>query len=475
MQYRSGNEADPVRVLSLAGRGRRGAQRDRRRTPRILLLTSDLGSGHVRAAEAVGAAVLASAPHAVVRTLDFWDLMHPGVANAIRQIYLRLVQEHPDLYERIYQLDEHTWRDILESDAGPPAQVLEVLELIAAIRADGGPLEPRRGRYASDLLLYPLLAATLPANPSSLAGNGLRARLAVMKFAWLRLVRRMESYLSRYQPQVIVCTQMIPGALVSFVKRRRQIRTPSISVLTDFGVHDFWNQPFTDHYCLAHGAIDQTPLADVDPKRIWDSGVPLMPGFQNPPVPREARVELGLNEGTPVVLVLGGGLGLGLDATVKALLTMPRALQLLVVAGHNAAARASLMPLAQRHPERLKVFDWTNKMHVLMRAADVIVGKPGGATVAEALACGRPLLATRSLGGQENFNVRFLERHRIGRLIPDSQLLAHLAHWLDDPAALARMQTEAWALGRRDGARRVADVVLQQTHAHVASVPFEVT
>ena len=31
-----------------------------------------------------------------------------------------------------------------------------------------------------------------------------------------------------------------------------------------------------------------------------------------------------------------------------------------------------------------------------MRAADLVVGKPGGLTVAEVLACGRPLLAARS-------------------------------------------------------------------------------
>ena len=47
-------------------------------------------------------------------------------------------------------------------------------------------------------------------------------------------------------------------------------------------------------------------------------------------------------------------------------------------------------------------------MDIYLRAADIVVGKPGGISVAEALACGRPLLATRSLGGQEGFNIDFL-------------------------------------------------------------------
>ena len=60
----------------------------------------------------------------------------------------------------------------------------------------------------------------------------------------------------------------------------------------------------------------------------------------------------------------------------------------------------------------------------------MVVGKPGGLTVAEVLACGRPLLATRALGGQEGFNVRFLERHGVGRLVPEEALVRGLGDML---------------------------------------------
>src|SRR6478736_8264252 len=81
---------------------------------RVLLLTSGLGYGHVRAAQAIEAALLQRATD--VRTIDLWSLMNPGAASVVHQTYLRLVQEYPELYERLYQLDEHTWRQILESE-----------------------------------------------------------------------------------------------------------------------------------------------------------------------------------------------------------------------------------------------------------------------------------------------------------------------------------------------------------------------
>jgi UDP-N-acetylglucosamine:LPS N-acetylglucosamine transferase len=99
-------------------------------------------------------------------------------------------------------------------------------------------------------------------------------------------------------------------------------------------------------------------------------------------------------------------------------------------------------------------------MDLYVSAADVIVGKPGGITVAEALACGRPLFATRSLGGQEGFNVRFLEHHGIGELVCDTALLDKLDTVVTQPQELADMQTRARALGRRDGAARIAEMVL---------------
>jgi processive 1,2-diacylglycerol beta-glucosyltransferase len=96
-------------------------------------------------------------------------------------------------------------------------------------------------------------------------------------------------------------------------------------------------------------------------------------------------------------------------------------------------------------------------MEVLIRAADVVVGKPGGLTVAEVLACGRPLIAARALGGQEGFNVRFLEMHGVGQLVPEAQVISVLTELLNDRLRLTRMQERAWQLGVRDAAERIAE------------------
>ena len=436
--------------------------------PRVLLLTSTLGSGHLRAAQAVEAALLEHSPTPTVLTIDFWSLMDAGVAQAVRQTYLRLVQERPELYDRIYQLDERTWRDILESNEAPPPVLAEGLELLAATAADDARLEPSGSHFALDRVLFRLLCAVLPKRARRSSGNRALGRRALINWGWARLARRLEARLQAFGPDVVIATQMSPAALLCFVKKRRRLNAPLIGVLTDFGVHDLWIQPGIDCYCVAHDSIVDLPGIAIERSRMSVTGIPLMPGFRNPPSVRQARLQLGLSPNAPVVLVPGGGLGLGVDAVAATLLACVARVQVVVLVGRNACARRSLAPLLTRYPGRLSVWDWTEQMEVFICAADVVVGKPGGLTVAEALACGRPLLATRSLRGQEGFNVRFLEQHGVGRLVPEDDLLAGVESMLANPGELARVQHRAWTLGKRDGASRIAELALAlaQSRSH---------
>jgi processive 1,2-diacylglycerol beta-glucosyltransferase len=426
--------------------------------PRILLLTSTLGSGHVAATQAVESALLVRLPAATVCTLDFWSLMDPSVAHTIRNAYLRLAQEHPELYDNVYQLDQGLWRDLLESNRMPPAILTAAFDFFARACAESVPPELDGEHHESDRLLLNLLCSSLPGRAKSAPANSVLLRLGLIKWSWARLAHRLETRLLAFSPDAIVATQMAPAALLASIRKHRKLGIPTVSVPTDFGIHDFWARRGIDMYCVAHETVAN--LQSVEPSRVVVTGIPLKPGFRHPPSANQARAELGLDPNRPVVLVPGGGLGLGVDAVIANLLSgIPNA-QLLALTASNAAARAALAPLTARYPSRLHTHGWIDRMEVFLRAADLVVGKPGGLTVAEALACGRPLFATRSLRGQEGFNVRFLEQHHVGCLVSDEQLVPRIVSMLADRAELARIQDRAWALGRRDGADRIADLVL---------------
>ena len=262
---------------------------------------------------------------------------------------------------------------------------------------------------------------------------------------------------------------------------------PLVGVLTDFGAHDYWAQPGIDRYCVPHeydrGSTARRP-GSSDAGKIVATGVPLCRASSRcPSAPlRAADRPRTDRDPRPVVLVLGGGLGIGVDDIVAPLCREVGDCHLVVMAGRNDDARERLRGLlrrgASRRPtaRRSRYTAGPTTWNGYLVAADVVVGKSGGLTVAEVLACGRPLLVTHTLQGQESFNVRFLERLGIGRLVGNDGLAPQVREWLASPELLQVIQQQARAAGRRDGAVRVAEEVLElvATRApHVArrSVP----
>lgn len=435
------------------------------RAPRLLLLTSTLGSGHLRAAQAVAAAFRElCASGAEVQTLDFWSLLDDSVAGALRQAYLRLVQQRPELYERIYRLDERTLRRTLDSKEALPPALVEGMTFLAA--AGMGESLPRSdGGFSAllDRLVFRWLCTAL--RQSGGCAIQARAGAALIDWGWNRLAQRLHARVRAFGPDVAVATQMYPAALLSFVKTRYGLDLPLVGVPTDYGMHDYWRQPGVDHYCVAHESIAAASAGAFAGARMAAGGIPLMAGFRDPPSQRAAREQLHLDGRIPVALVLGGGLGLGVDAVAARLLAGAACAHVLVVTGRNAQAHERLARLAALYPGRLTACDWTEQMEVFMRAADVVIGKPGGLTTAEALACGRPLLATHSVRGQESFNLRFLEQCGVGRLVVEDELPQAVESLLGRRDELALMQDRAWSLGRRDGAARIAALTLGYAQA----------
>ncbi len=96
----------------------------------------------------------------------------------------------------------------------------------------------------------------------------------------------------------------------------------------------------------------------------------------------------------------------------------------------------------------------------LFAAADFLLGKAGGLTVAEALVAGKPYLVYKPIPGHEEANARWLEQKGAGRFAKTrGELLATLAAWLRDPLARLPLAERARTLGRPEAARLAAQRV----------------
>jgi processive 1,2-diacylglycerol beta-glucosyltransferase len=121
-----------------------------------------------------------------------------------------------------------------------------------------------------------------------------------------------------------------------------------------------------------------------------------------------------------------------------------------------------LKKLAKSHPRQLFPLGFTTTVERVMSAADLVVTKPGGLTVSECLALGKPMLLISPIPGQEEHNAIFLMEEGAAWLAYDAIGLEYkLARLLGDAAKLRVMAGASQALGRPQAAREVLQRVLE--------------
>ncbi len=198
----------------------------------------------------------------------------------------------------------------------------------------------------------------------------------------------------------------------------------------------------------------------VLPNRVLLCGIPVDPAFALPFDKNELMQALGLDARRPVVLVMGGGMGPApLDSVVSSLELCGAPMQVLAVAGHDRYLRHRLELLRGRVAMDLHLFGWTENVPELMAVSDLLITKPGGLTTAEALAAGLPMILTSPIPGPEDRHVRYLRQKGVALHAETLNDIPRLAsRLLSSPGELREIRRLAREWSRPDAAHAIAQV-----------------
>jgi len=275
---------------------------------------------------------------------------------------------------------------------------------------------------------------------------------------------RLGQLLAREAPDAVVTVHATPAVAMALLARRGARVPPHTTVVTDFVAHSQWIAGRVDRYCVAAEEVKHEFIArGIPPQRIVVTGVPLRPEFEIAQDPLESRAAFGLSPRLPVVLAMAGAQGsLGrLPGVARALANVALPCQGVLVAGLDRRLETKLRGLVEG--TTIRTLGYVADIHRLMAAADLVVTKAGGMTVAEAMAAETPLVLYGSLPGQERRNERFASRCGIALVARSrSELERSLGRALGDPSLLERLRRRMHRLSRPDASRRVVSVVLER-------------
>jgi len=334
-------------------------------------------------------------------------------------------------------------------------------------------------------------------------------------------------------------TQDIPLRILNFLdsdgKSRNEGRTtPFATVVTDLGgAHPTWFNPGVDSCFVPSDALYQCALdRKVRPEQIVQHGLPIRRGFwadqssgtsrgsssssgsgnffgdllasfggggkdasssgdvgaTNGGEKSRIRDSLGLLQGLPTVLIVGGGDGMGgIIEQANALgdkLNSEAAssgngdepsFQMVVVCGKNENAEKKLSAKTWGKGVSVEVKGFVNNMDEWMRSSDVIVTKAGPGTIAEASICGLPCMLSSYLPGQEEGNVPFVEKAGFGTYSGNPSKIADtVSSWLSSGERLASMQKAALAAARPSATIDIAKDLAEMLFEHKDAVSSKI-
>jgi UDP-N-acetylglucosamine:LPS N-acetylglucosamine transferase len=245
------------------------------------------------------------------------------------------------------------------------------------------------------------------------------------------LVRTLCAHWAATQPDLVV--SLVPNfnrALYASVTQARP-GVPFATVLTDMADHPphFWIEPGQDQHvvCGTPLALAQARAAGYDDRRLsLTSGMILRPDFYRPVVQDRAaeRRSLGLDPDRPTGVVMFGGHGSMQMARIAQALPQ---VQLVLLCGHNQALvrkLGRLAPTAAHAPHA--VLGFTPEVSRYMRLGDFFIGKPGPASLSEAVQLGLPVITfeNASTMPQERWNAHWVREQGLGLVVKSTRTLA---------------------------------------------------
>lgn len=290
---------------------------------------------------------------------------------------------------------------------------------------------------------------------------------AVQTFMDDVFLARLDGLAAAERPDWIICTQALP--LPRLARLAKTGRSPAIAVvITDTHPHRVWLRGNADRYfvpadCTRAAMEARRPGIG---RRTEVTGIPIHRAF----APTSRRVPPAPLPNAHSILLAAGGIGAGpMAEALRSLMSVRARANVTVICGRNVHAHRACRRMAEALPthekSRLLVLGYVDQevFAAHLAGADLLVGKPGGLTMAECLAVGTPMVvyAPLLIPGQEEGNARFVREAKCGVVAADPEALRRkVEEILASPDELTRMRNAAQALGRPYAAQTIADRVL---------------
>ena len=283
---------------------------------------------------------------------------------------------------------------------------------------------------------------------------------------------KLNTLINDEKPDLIISTHPFATQMCAILKEKEKIDCTLATILTDYHIHDQWLvlSKYNDYFFVANEQMKTAMIAEgIHDQKIFVTGIPISDSFLKDFDKESICNDFDLVTTKKTVLFFAGGeFGLGRNTTImvlKALIRLFKDLQIVAISGKNKKMKKKFEELIEstNSKNRVKLFEYTDKVPELMSISSAVITKAGGLTITECLASNLPIIIINPIPGQEEENAEFLENNGVAIWIKKGDSIARtLKEFYRNTEKLESMANKTKLLAKPTATNNICEILMNE-------------
>lgn len=229
------------------------------------------------------------------------------------------------------------------------------------------------------------------------------------------VLRKVKKFITAQKPDLVISTFPVWDYLMRKLLKKYNPTIKFMSVVTDsIFIHNAWIIGDADEQIVANvDTAEAIKKLGYDEKKIKILGFPVGLDFLKTINKKKFLKEQKLDPNRFTILFLPTAQKPGQNIKImEELLKNFTQCNIIVIAGRDNKIKDKME--VYKLYKNVKIVGWTNQMAYYLKAADIVLTKAGGATVMECIASQKPMIITSTIARHERGNAELVKRYRLG-------------------------------------------------------------
>lgn len=220
------------------------------------------------------------------------------------------------------------------------------------------------------------------------------------------LLQQLQYLINNFSPDIIVCTHPFHSRLLASLESRNSAAI--VSIVTDFFAHNYPTQNCVDSYIIHNeDLVKEFVDIGIAEKKIFPLGIPIKEKFLEGSDSQKLFSKHNMENKFTVMIIEGGLRSVTVKNVLSELLDSSLDIQIIIFSCNKTLLK-QIENIAVQSNKKVISFSEADELSDYMAISDLLIIKPDGLTVSEAMVKELPMLIISPLPGKEKKNTDYL-------------------------------------------------------------------